>query len=62
MKISQVSYVSINIYMKISQVSYVSIKIYMKISQVSYVSKKFPRFPPENLHSSVPNFCCLQKP
>ena len=49
---SQVSYVSHKIYMKISQVSYVSHKIYMKISQVSYVSKKFPRFPPENLHSS----------
>ena len=52
MKISQVSYVSRKIYMKISQVSYVSQKNSQKISQISYVNQKFPRFPPENLHSS----------
>ena len=48
-------------YIIISQISYVHCVFSMIFSQVSYVSHKFPRFPPENLHSSVPNFQPKQK-
>jgi hypothetical protein len=60
-KISSLIFSQKVFYIIISQISYVHRVFSMIFSQVSYVSHKFPRFPPENLHSSVPNFQPKQK-